>query len=75
MKAGRLSFPEFEARYVAEMRVSYRERRAAWVELLAKPRVVLACYCDSPVRCHRRLLAAILEKLGAEVRGELLAAE
>jgi hypothetical protein len=57
--------------YLAEMRVSYRRHRAAWETLRARPRVVLVCYCVDPERCHRTLLAGILAKLGAEVRGEL----
>lgn len=38
---------------------------------LARSRVVLVCYCTDPTRCHRSLLAGILGKLGADVRGEL----
>lgn len=44
----------------------------AWRALLARPRVVLACYCADPERCHRTILARdILPKLGATYRGEL----
>ena len=61
--------------YVEEMRQSYRAHRDAWDALLARPRVVLCCYCVDPARCHRALLADILGKLGADVRGELPAEE
>lgn len=57
--------------YLAEMRISYRRLRPAWSALLARPRVVLVCYCTDAARCHRTLLAGILGKLGADVRGEL----
>lgn len=57
--------------YTAEMRQSYRMHRPAWDSLLARSRVVLCCYCIDPQRCHRTLLAGILGKLGADVRGEL----
>lgn len=57
--------------YTAEMRSSYRANRPAWEALVARPRVVLVCYCVDPARCHRGLLAGILGKLGADVRGEL----
>ncbi len=57
--------------YHAEMQRSYREHRAAWDALLARPRVVLVCYCTDPDRCHRSLLAGYLGKLGADVQGEL----
>jgi len=30
-----------------------------------------ACYCRSPERCHRRLLAEMLAEAGAEYEGEL----
>lgn len=57
--------------YTDEMRASYRVRRSAWEKLLARPRVVLVCYCVDSARCHRTVLAGILGKLGADVRGEL----
>ncbi len=58
--------------YIAEMRQNYRRHRAAWDALLAKPRVVLACYCTSQTECHRYLLGAhILPRLGAVWCGEL----
>lgn len=59
--------------YRAEMLESYRRRRAEWEALLARPRVVLVCFCTNPERCHRTLLAGFLGKLGADVRGELRA--
>lgn len=57
--------------YLAEMAQSYRKNRATWDSLLARPRVVLTCYCSNPERCHRRILAKVLEHLGAEDCGEL----
>lgn len=68
--------------YREEMRRSYREHRAAWDELLARPRVVLACYCALDARiapvdllahghCHRVLLASYLTACGATYYGEI----
>jgi len=58
--------------YVAEMRASYKQHRRAWLELLARPRVVLLCYCGTASRCHRAILRTeILPKLGAVDCGEL----
>ena len=57
--------------YRLEMLASYRAHRAAWEALLARPRVVLCCYCGSSTWCHRRLLAGYLAKLGATDGGEL----
>lgn len=70
-KRGELAWREYAPRYVAEMRLSYRANRAAWDALVARERVVLTCYCVAPAECHRTLLAEILGKLGAELRGEL----
>ena len=57
--------------FLEEMRASYRRHRVAWERLLARDRVVLACACKAPERCHRTILAtAILPKLGAVYAGE-----
>jgi hypothetical protein len=49
-----------------------RPNPEAWVRLLARPRVVLACLCQNARQhCHRFLLARILGKLGATLKGEL----
>lgn len=52
-----------------------RPNRATWDAILARPRVVAACYCTDPEACHRSLLADIWGKLGADVRGEVGLAE
>ncbi len=63
-------WPDYVEAYTAEMRTSYRERRPAWDALLARDEVTLVCYCTDATRCHRTVLAAILAKLGATLRGE-----
>ena len=63
--------PEGWERPVAEARArGVKPDVEAWKRLLARPRVCLACFCTG-TRCHRFLLAKILGKLGATVRGEL----
>ena len=64
---------EYAAGYIAEMRQSYRSHRDVWNALLQRDRVVLLCLCPARRwnRCHRRLLAGILVKLGAVDEGEL----
>lgn len=64
------AWPGYVEAYTAEMRTSYRADRAAWDVLLARPEVTLVCYCRDPAHCHRSVLADILGKLGAVVRGE-----
>ena len=70
-KSARVTFAEYDRRYVEEMRRSWLEHRGAWLAVLARPRVVLCCYCTNPAECHRSLLAGLLAKCGAEVRGEV----
>ena len=64
----------YEPRYEQAMRVSYKANRGAWDAILARSVVTAVCYCapahGEPLRCHRRLLAGILVKLGAEDMGE-----
>lgn len=66
------AWSDYKRAYLDEMRRSYVEHRAQWVALLARPRVVLCCYCTDSEHCHRTLLARdILPKLGATNGGEL----
>lgn len=71
----REAFRLFEAAYLAEMRVSNQRHKAAWKELLRRPRVVIVCGCPWPDLCHRATLATILTRLGAVDCGEILRAE
>jgi len=73
-RAGALTgadWAEYVERYTEEMRASYRAHPEAWAWLLSRPRIVLTCYCTDPERCHRRVLARILVRLGAEDGGEV----
>ena len=66
------SFERYRVRYLDEMRESYRTSRPAWDELLARPRVVLVCYCTDARRCHRWIARTlILPTLGAVDCGEI----
>ena len=49
------------------MRAAYGRNRRPFDQLLARESVTLVCYCPSPERCHRSLLAEILVKLGARL--------
>jgi uncharacterized protein YeaO (DUF488 family) len=63
-------WPRYVADYTAEIRTSYRSQRAAWDALLTRSEVTLLCFCVDPMHCHRSVLAGLLGKLGATVRGE-----
>jgi hypothetical protein len=66
------AWERYRPAFVAEMRSSYRDDRAAWDALLARDRVVLCCFCKYAHRCHRFLLRTeILPKLGAVDGGEI----
>ncbi len=61
----------YAASYLREMAASHDAHRGTWTSLLARERIVLTCYCTDAQRCHRRLLALILARLGATYLGEL----
>lgn len=63
-------WPQYVEDYTREMRTSYRLNRPAWDALLAHSEVTLVCYCVDPLHCHRTVLAGILGKLGAVMKGE-----
>jgi len=62
--------------YRAEMSRSFDRNWAQLDELLARPRVVLACYCEDREHCHTTLLRReLLPPFGAVDCGELPAPE
>lgn len=66
------SWNAYEVAYIAEMEQSQRVNAPAWKALLARPRVVLGCYCAERDQCHTALLRVqILPALGAIDKGEL----
>lgn len=70
-KASDEEWKEYARAYFGEMQINRRAQPAPWVDLLARERTVLTCYCTNPNRCHRTLLGRYLEKLGATFYGEL----
>lgn len=66
---------QFADAYIEEMRIYAKSGQIAqdeWKRLLAREGVTLCCYCAPGQFCHRHLLAGILAKLGARLRGERL---
>lgn len=63
---------QYVSEYYKLMRKSYLSKQEAWDNLLGKDTVVLVCF-EKPEDgfCHRLILAGILQKLGADYRGEL----
>jgi hypothetical protein len=65
------AWASYEAAYRNEMRKIRKWEPGSWQKMLDKPRVVLVCFCPSPERCHRRLLAEMLAEDGATYMGEV----
>jgi hypothetical protein len=64
------AFEAYEPAFVAAMQASYRANRGAWDALLARVVVTAVCFCTDPNHCHRRIVARLLAKCGAEDMGE-----
>ena len=62
------TWAEYSAAYTQEMRGLYRRDPGAF-SALAEQGGTLCCYCTG-AHCHRYLLAAILQRLGATYQGE-----
>jgi ribA/ribD-fused uncharacterized protein len=71
VKRGTVSEAQYREWYLDVLRASFRTRQAAWQHVLQQPQVVLLCYCRPGEFCHRQILAEVLGKLGAEVKGEM----
>lgn len=66
----------YEPAYVEEMRASWREHQAVWLEVARRAEATLLCTCTDAARCHRTLVARLLVRAAAsrgvvvELRGE-----
>jgi len=61
----------YARRYRAEMRAPAAQRLIALLAALsAQADVSVGCYCEDAARCHRSLLAALLEGAGARIKLE-----
>jgi len=72
VKRGTVSTETYRHWYLSLLRRRYRQDQTAWDSVLARPRVVLLCYCPVGQFCHRHLLADVFKKLGADYCGEIL---
>jgi hypothetical protein len=77
LAAGRCGWRRFEQRYTAEMRALYRRDRALWTDLAEQAALAdVTLVADAPgdegtVRCHRRILKALLVAVAGD-RGLLV---
>lgn len=65
-KAGWLSWKDYERHYLSEMESLYQRSPGHFLELLQRDEVTLVCYEAKPDKCHRRLLAGFMVRIGSE---------
>lgn len=66
---GRVAAEElYTRRYRIAMQNCWKQHSGQWLQLLAKERIAIACYCKPGVFCHRHLLIEYLQKV-AERKG------
>lgn len=59
----------YKRRYLGEMRRGEARRLIALLAVLSREvNFSIGCYCESPARCHRSLLAELLRDAGGKVR-------
>lgn len=71
IKSKRINEEIYSAYYKAQMLESYYNNPKYWTNLLSLDKIVLVCYCNSNVFCHRHLLKSYLMDLGAIDGGEI----
>lgn len=65
-KAGLHSWKDYERHYLSEMGSLYQRSPAHFLELLQRDEITLVCYETKPDKCHRRLLAEYIVRIGSE---------
>lgn len=72
LKKKKITWDEYKKQYADMMGISMEIYEEAWLDLLRGDEATLVCYCTTPRRCHRTLLAEMLvafgEKHGIDVR-------
>lgn len=71
VKEGSITWEEYQAAYLDQLRHSYINNRSLWEEMIANDIFAIGCYCRPITHCHRFILADVLQKLGGEYLGEL----
>lgn len=63
-KIGRATDEWYTAQYLEMMRQRYARAPQAFLDLIARPRLILTCYCAAGKFCHRHIAKDILIKIG-----------
>lgn len=64
-KAGLLSWKDYERQYLSEMESLYQRSPGHFLKLLQRDEITLVCYEAKPDKCHRRLLAGFMGRIGS----------
>ena len=64
-KAGLLSWKDYERHYLSEMESLYQRSPGHFQKLLQRDEITLVCYEAKPDKCHRRLLAEFMVRIGS----------
>ena len=59
-----LSEEDYIKEYYRLMRISFKNNKERWLEVLSKDKIAIACYCRKDKFCHRFLLKDIFLKIG-----------
>lgn len=59
-KSGKITEQEYSVVYRDMVRQSYRQNQSEWLNLILKPKVAIACYCQAGCFCHRHILIEAL---------------
>jgi uncharacterized protein YeaO (DUF488 family) len=62
-KNGKITDEEYTKKYYELMKISWKNNKDKWLEILHRDEVVLGCYCKSGNFCHRYLLVDIFKKI------------
>ena len=71
IKNNKITEGEYTKLYTNIMRKSYKNNFSQWQKILNLDRILFCCFCHKDNFCHRKVLADIFTKLGAEYKGEL----
>lgn len=78
-KNGLINQATYTKEYIRLMRISFKEHKKEWLDVLKQDKIILCCYCHNGDFCHRYILVDLFIKTakyyGIDVKyeGELTA--
>jgi len=62
-KSGKITWEQYTEQYLALLRGRYAQNKQPFLDILARDRVILTCYCTDHTHCHRSLAMQVLQKI------------